>query len=40
MEAAALTFGIIGMTFGLIAISQVEHLKKELRRLKDRVEGE
>ncbi len=34
MDAAALTFGIRGFVFGLVAVSAVNNLKKELRRLK------
>ena len=32
MEAVALTFGILGFIFGLNATSQVNELKKELKR--------
>ena len=40
MEAVALTFAIIGFVFGVVAISQVGSLKKEMRRLRKRVEGD
>ena len=33
MEAAPLTFGILGFVFGVVVVSEVNNLKKELRRL-------
>ncbi len=40
MEVVAFTFAILGFTFGVIAVSQVNQLKKEVQRLKNRLEGE
>ena len=34
MEAAPLIFGILGFVFGVVAVSEVNNLKKERRRLK------
>ena len=39
MEAAALTFGILGFVFGLVAVSEVNNLNKELQRLKRNAGG-
>ena len=40
METAAFTFGTIGLVFGIIAVGQVNELKRELQRMKVRLEGE
>ena len=40
MEAVALTFGTLGFVFGLVAVSQVNQLKKEVGRLRERLGGE
>ncbi len=34
MEAAALTFGILGFVFAMVPVSGVNNLKKELKRLR------
>ena len=35
MESSALTFGILGLTFGLMAFLQVNVVKKELQQLRE-----
>ena len=40
MDSVALTFAILGFSFGVIAYSQVNQLKKEVQKLRNRLEGE
>ena len=40
MEAVALTFGIIGFVFGVVAVSEVNKLKKQLQELRNRIQSE
>ena len=35
MEAVALSMGILGFILGASALSQVQHLKKEIERLRE-----
>ena len=40
MAIMGFIFGMSGASFGLMAFGQVSQLKKEVQKLKDRLEGE
>ena len=40
MDAAALSLAVLGFTFGVIALGQVNELKKVVERLRNQLEGD
>jgi hypothetical protein len=39
MEAVALTFGLTGFVFGLMAFTQLIQLRKEVKELREKIDG-